>query len=284
MFRHKFLAIFLLLVIAMPANAEKTFRILVSNDDGIMSQGILELVRALNSVGSVTVCAPAENQSAMSHALLTDGPVLVDEVEREGKFFGYAVKGTPATSVKAGIVGGLVPEKPDLVVTGINEGFNIGRIVYVSGTFNAAQEGVLSGIPGIAVSIERGKDMDYRMAAEFTRDLVKSLKAKGFPKDVVINVNVPSCKRKELKGVAITRLSEFQYREQWLKRQTPWGKTYFWTMVKRPPAIPAKGSDFWAMDEHLISVTPVPLIGADPQSVSDLGRLDMSFDGKKMKE
>ncbi|HNW37014.1 MAG TPA: 5'/3'-nucleotidase SurE, partial [Candidatus Ozemobacteraceae bacterium] len=184
MFRRTFLTILLLLVFAMPTHADNTFRILVSDDDGIMSEGILELVRALESVGSVTVCAPAENQSAMAHALVTDGPIMVDEVEREGKFFGYAVKGTPATSVKAGIVGGLVPEKPDLVVSGINEGFNIGRIVYVSGTFNAAQEGVLSGIPGIAVSIERGKDMDYRMAAEFTRDLVKTLKEKGFPKDV----------------------------------------------------------------------------------------------------
>ncbi|HOY65972.1 MAG TPA: 5'/3'-nucleotidase SurE [Candidatus Ozemobacteraceae bacterium] len=278
-----FVALLLLVAFALPAQAEKPFRILVSDDDGIMSEGILELVKALEEVGSVTVCAPAENQSAMGHALTTDGPIQVEEVEREGKFFGYAIKGTPATSVKAGIIGGLVPETPDLVVSGINEGFNIGRIVYVSGTFNAAQEGVLSGIPGIAVSIERSKDMDYRMAAEFTRDLVNVLKMKGFPKDAVINVNVPACKREELKGVAVTHLSEFQYREQWVKRKTPWGKTYFWTSVKRPPSIPVEGSDYWAMEENYISVTPVPFIKGAPHAAKELTRLELTFDGKLMK-
>ena len=283
MSRSRWFVLLLLVALALPASAEKPFRILVSDDDGIMSEGILELVRALEEVGDVTVCAPADNQSAMGHALTTDGPILVEEVKREGKFFGYGIKGTPATSVKAGIAGGLVPGTPDLVVSGINEGFNIGRIVYVSGTFNAAQEGVLSGIPGIAVSIERGKDMDYRMAAEFTRDLVKSLKEKGFPKDIVLNVNVPACKREELKGVAVTHLSEFQYRETWLKRKTPWGKTYFWTSIKRPPSVPAEGSDFWAMEENYISVTPVPLVQNDKRELRDLSRLKLIFDGKPMK-
>lgn len=283
MSRSRWFVLLLLVALALPASAEKPFRILISDDDGIMSEGILELARALEDVGEVTVCAPSDNQSAMGHALTTDGPILIEEVKREGKFFGYGIKGTPATSVKAGIVGGLVPETPDLVVSGINEGFNIGRIVYVSGTFNAAQEGVLSGIPGIAVSIERGKDMNYRMAAEFTRDLVKVLKEKGFPKDIVLNVNVPACKREELKGVAVTHLSEFQYRETWLKRRTPWGKTYFWTSVKRPPSVPAEGSDFWAMEENYISVTPVPLIQNDRREMRDLSNLKLTFDGKPMK-
>lgn len=281
--RFRWIVLILLVALALPASAEKPFRILVSDDDGIMSEGILELVRALEEVGEVTVCAPSDNQSAMGHALTTEGPILVEEVKRDGKFFGYGIKGTPATSVKAGIIGGLVPEKPDLVVSGINEGFNIGRIVYVSGTFNAAQEGVLSGIPGIAVSIERSKDMDYRMAAEFTRDLVKLLKVKGFPKDIVLNVNVPACKREELKGVAVTHLSEFQYREQWLRRKTPWGKTYFWTSVKRPPSIPVEGSDYWAMEENYISVTPVPFIVDNRHAMRDLAHLGLTFDGKTMK-
>lgn len=283
MSRSRWFVLLLLVALALPASAEKPFRILISDDDGIMSEGIFELARALGEVGEVTVCAPADNQSAMGHALTTEGPILVEEVKREGKFFGYGIKGTPATSVKAGIVGGLVPETPDVVVSGINEGFNIGRIVYVSGTFNAAQEGVLSGIPGIAVSIERSKDMDYRMAAEFTRDLVKTFKEKGFPKDVVVNVNVPGCKRDELKGVAVTHLSEFQYRETWLKRKTPWGKTYFWTSVKRPPAVPAEGSDFWAIENNYISVTPVPLIKDAPQPMRVLSHLQLTFDGKPMK-
>ncbi len=283
MSRSRWFVLLLLVALALPASAEKPFRILVSDDDGIMSEGILELVRALEEVGEVTVCAPADNQSAMGHALTTDGPIQIEEVKREGKFFGYGINGTPATSVKAGIAGGLVPGAPDLVVSGINEGFNIGRVVYVSGTFNAAQEGVLSGIPGIAVSIERGKDMDYRMAAEFTRDLVKSLKEKGFPKDIVLNVNVPACKREELKGVAVTHLSEFQYRETWLKRKTPWGKTYFWTSIKRPPSIPVEGSDFWAMEENYISVTPVPLVQNDNRELRDLSRLKLTFDGNLMK-
>lgn len=283
MSRFRWFVLLLLVALALPASAEKPFRILVSDDDGIMSEGILELARALEDVGEVTVCAPAENQSAMAHALTTDGPIQVEEVKREGKFFGYGIKGTPATSVKAGIAGGLVPGTPDLVVSGINEGFNIGRIVYVSGTFNAAQEGVLSGIPGIAVSIVRGKDMDYRMAAEFTRDLVKTLKEKGFPKDIVINVNVPACKREDLKGVAVTHLSEFQYRESWLKRKTPWGKAYFWTSVKRPPAVPVEGSDFWAMENNYISVTPVPFIKDAAQTMRDLSHLKLTFDGKPLK-
>jgi 5'-nucleotidase len=174
-------------------------------------------------------------------------------------------------------------KKPDLVVSGINEGHNLGRIIYVSGTFNAAQEAVLNGVPGIALSLDRNKKaLDYTIGAEFARELVTQLRQKGFPHNAVINVNIPNCTREELKGVLLTTLSEYQYREIWSKRKTPWGQTYFWQMVRGPMKPGDVGSDQWAVENNYISVNPVPIDIENRASMQFLKNAKLKFQGRDM--
>lgn len=248
------------LVVILPVGAQDRPHILVVNDDGVNSEGILALVRALETFADVTVCAPMQNWSGIGHGLTIEGPIRVHEVKREGRFFGYGIEATPATCVMLG-VDKVCKKRPDLVVSGINEGGNLGRTVLVSGTFNAAQEAVLMGIPGIAVSLERSKTMDYSPGADFTVALIKALMKKGFPKDAVVNVNVPNGKMIDLAGWKLTRPSEFRYRQIWHQRKTPWGQPYYWSTIRKPPAVFAEDTDAGAVDRNLIAVTIVPVHG-----------------------
>lgn len=281
----RLLPLFLLamcLLLTGPVSADP-FRILVCNDDGVDSEGILALVKALEPIASVTVVAPDKNHSGAGHALTVDGPVLVKEVKREGRTF-YSINATPASCVKFAL-GVLLDKQPDLVVTGINEGHNLGRVVLVSGTFNAAQEAVLQGIPGIALSLLRskGKEMDYTPGAEFARVLVEALMKQGFPQDVVLNVNIPACSREELKGVALADLSDFQWKEVYLKRKTPWGQTYIWQTIRRPSRPALEGTDEWACDNNMIAVTPVSTAIETRIPMREFKKYKISFDGKTMK-
>ncbi len=248
------------LVLILPAGAQDRPHILVVNDDGVNSDGILALARALETFADVTVCAPMQNWSGIGHGLTIEGPIRVNEIKREGKFFGYGIEATPATCVMLG-VDKVCKKRPDLVVSGINEGGNLGQTVLVSGTFNAAQEAVLMGIPGIAVSLERSKTMDYTPGADFTAALVKALMKKGFPKDAVVNVNVPNGKMIDLAGWKLTRASEFRYRQIWHQRKTPWGQPYYWSTIRKPLAPFAEDTDAGAVDRKMIAVTIVPVIG-----------------------
>jgi len=261
--------------------AAEPFRILVSNDDGIDSEGILALVRELEKIAEVTVVAPMQNQSGAGNSITIKGPLIVNEIKREGKFFGYGIDCTPATCVNLGVEA-LMEKKPDLVVSGINEGFNIGLITWVSGTFGAARAAVLKGIPGIAVSLARGENMDYSIAAEFTRILVEKLRAQGFPREVVLNVNFPACSREQIKGIALTTSSNFQWKESWLRRKNPHGKTYFWGQIRKPVLPPEVGTDHWALNENLISVTPVPVSLDASGAKKFFSRFSLTFDGKEV--
>ena len=242
------------------AQAQERPLILVSNDDGIDSEGILALVRALESFADIVVCAPMKNHSGIGHGLTVEGPIRVNEIKREGKVFGHGIEATPATCVMLGL-DKIVTKRPDIVVSGINEGGNLGTTVLVSGTFNAAQEAVMNGIPAVAVSLERTKGMEYTPAADFTAALVKALMKKGFPKNAVVNVNVPGAKMIDLAGWKLTRLSDFRYRQIWHERKTPWGQPYYWSTIRKPLAAFSVETDAGAVDANLISVSIVPLIG-----------------------
>lgn len=270
------------LLTVVPVNADP-FRILICNDDSVNSEGIMALAKALEPIASVTVIAPAENHSGAGHALTVDGPAIVKEVKREGRKF-TSINATPASCVKFAL-GVLLDKKPDLVVTGINEGHNLGKVVWVSGTFNAAQEAVMQGVPGIAFSLLRskGKEMDYTPGAEFARSLVEALMKQGFPQDVVLNVNIPGCSREELKGVALTDLSDFQWKEVYLKRKTPWGQTYIWQTIRKPSRQAPEGTDEWATDNNMISITPVPVSLETKTPIREFRKYKISFDGKVMK-
>ena len=259
---------------------DKPFRILLVDDDGVEAEGIIAMKKALEGIGEVIVVAPQENKSGAGHSLTVQGPIQERKAYVDGKFFGNGLDATPASCVKVALA--YYAQDVDLVVSGINKGFNIGQVIYVSGTFGAAQEAVCHGIPGIAVSLERGKHMDFAMAADFVVDFIQKLRTKKLRRDIVYNINVPACTREELQGVAVTTLSDFQWREMWTRRKNPFGSNYFWGTIRRPLGTPPEGTDYWAIQNKMISVTPVPLISIPTKELTDLRRLHLEFQGKTM--
>jgi 5'-nucleotidase len=170
--------------------------ILISNDDGIQSEGIIALEEALRPVGEIFTVAPDRAQSSMSHALTLHRPLRVQEVAPRR----LAVNGTPSDCVKLALTG-LLPVRPNLVVSGINKGPNLGDDIIYSGTVSAAIEGALLTVPSIAVSLVTFRDFDFRAAAEFTAFLVSSIQQTGgIPPETLLNVNVPPLPKNELRG------------------------------------------------------------------------------------
>src|SRR5512147_770865 len=171
--------------------------ILVSNDDGVDAPGIYALVQELKKIGDVTVVAPDKQQSAVGHAITMNFPLRAKEVKKDGVFFGFAVEGTPADSVKLAVKA-LLKKKPDLLISGVNHGANTAISIIYSGTVSAATEGTILGIPSIAVSLTTYGPADFKVAAKFARKLAQMVIKKGLPEGTLLNVNVPPLMEKEI--------------------------------------------------------------------------------------
>ncbi len=249
------LAAVLLAATAPSAQAPaKPFRILVTNDDGIAAPGILALTLALQSLGDITVVAPAENQSGKGHSIITSDPILVDPAVVAGAAQAYAVTGPPATCVKVG-VRSLTSDRPDLVVSGINRGYNVGMVTYVSGTVGAAREAALLGIPAIAASLAV-EETNYGPAGEAVRRLAEMVRASGLDPGVLLNVNVPSGPAADFKGFQLTRQSASAGQERFEEQKSPGGRRVFWSVWKEPSG-DREGTDVWAVEHGYVSVTPL---------------------------
>src|SRR5262249_47898572 len=211
--------------------------ILVSNDDGIHSDGLRALADAVAAHGRVVVVAPDREQSAVSHALTLHRPLRIDELE-PGR---YTVDGTPTDCVNLGI-NAILRERPALVISGINKGANLGDDVTYSGTVSAAMEGTLLGVPSIAVSqIGRGP-YDFSIASTFTAELVARVLANPLPADTLLNVNVPQFQNGEQpRGVALTRLGKPRYRGAILQKGDPRGRKDHSNGRRRGGAVPRGG-------------------------------------------
>src|SRR5262245_19603443 len=171
------------------AATQHAYRILITNDDGVRAPGILAVAQALQSLGEITIAAPAENQSGKSHSIITSDPIFVDQVTLAGGLRAYSLVATPAGCVKVG-VRALMTNKPDLVVSGINRGYNLGMVTYVSGTVGAAREAALMGIPAIASSLAV-EETNYAAAAEIVRKVAEMVHQSGLEAGVLFNINVP---------------------------------------------------------------------------------------------
>ncbi len=231
-------------------------RILVSNDDGIDAPGIYALANELKKLGSVTVVAPDKQRSAVGHAITMNYPLRVSKFTKNGKFFGYAVEGTPADCVKLAI-SSLLPQKPDIVVSGVNHGSNTAINIIYSGTVSAATEGTVLGIPSIAVSLTTYGNPDFREAAKFSRKLASFILKKGLPKATLLNVNVPSVKGKDIRGVRVTRQGKTRWDDTFDVRLDPNNKEYYWLMGKLEVIDHAEDTDEIAVRNNYISVTPI---------------------------
>lgn len=234
-------------------------RILISNDDGIYAEGIGELRKAMEEIADeVYVVAPDRERSACGHGITVTRPLRAKvHTFKSGQAKGWLVDGTPADCVKLGLEA-IMENPPDLVVSGINLGPNLGSDVLYSGTVSAAVEAVINHVPAIAVSLAAWKDLDYQAAAKFMKELVPLVMANPLEEGVLLNVNVPN--DYDGKGVKITRLARRRYVECFDKRVDPRGNIYFW-MVGKPHNLDEDDpeTDVAAVDAGYISVTPMHL-------------------------
>lgn len=237
--------------------------ILISNDDGIDSKGIKALAMALKRVGDVIVVAPDREQSAVSHSLTLHRPL---RVERHGPN-AYAVDGTPTDCINIA-VNGILKKRPDLVVSGINKGGNLGDDVTYSGTVSAAMEGTLLGIPSFAISLVSRDNFDFKSAAGFAARLARFILRNKLPKDTLLNVNVPE--GSDIKGYRITRQGKRVYGDAVIEKIDPRGKKYYWIGGDILRCEGGKDSDFAAIDSKFISVTPVHLDLTNYASLEEL--------------
>jgi 5'/3'-nucleotidase len=226
--------------------------ILLSNDDGIHSEGLTALEESVRHVGDIYTVAPDRAQSSMSHALTLHRPLRVHELGTRR----LSVDGTPVDCVKLALTG-LLPVRPELVISGINKGPNLGDDIIYSGTVSAAIEGALLGIPAIAVSLVTFKDFDFRAAAEFTATLIQRIAERDIPPKTLLNVNVPPIPKRDLKGWRVTRMGKRHYSENIVERVDPRGVKYYWVGGDDLGFSNDDGTDCQTVHEGYISVTPL---------------------------
>ena len=229
--------------------------ILVSNDDGVHSEGIVALATALQGLGEVVVVAPDRERSAVSHSLTLHRPLRVEELGPSR----YAVDGTPTDCVNLA-VNGVLSRRPALVVSGINKGANLGDDVTYSGTVSAAMEGTLLGVPSLAISLVGRGAFRFEAAAAFAARLAAWVIEQGLPPDTLLNVNVPGPKDgRPIGGFALTRMGRRRYGDAIVEKVDPRGKKYYWIGGEELEFVDEEGTDFHAVSAGLISVTPIHL-------------------------
>lgn len=242
-------------------------RILVTNDDGIYSEGLLKLAEACRQIGEVIVVAPDREQSAASHALTLNRPLRMLEI-RENE---WIVDGTPTDCVNLAVLKLLRDRRPDLIVSGINFGPNLGDDVTYSGTISAAFEGALLNIPSIAFSALVGENFSFDRCAEFAGELVRIAFERHRDPRVILNVNFPVG---AFSGVRITRLGRRIYSEGVIERLDPRGRKYYWIGGDEPTWHPGEGTDFDSVQNGFVSITPLHLDLTHDQSIPTLRPLE----------
>ncbi len=248
-------------------------RLLLSNDDGISSDGLGALEEELAALGDVYVVAPDREQSAASHALTLYRPLRVQEMgERR-----WAVDGTPTDCVNLAVNGILRECRPDFVISGINRGSNLGDDITYSGTVSAAMEGTLLGIPAVAVSLAGRERFDFKPAATFVGELLRALGGRALPRNTLLNVNVPPLPRELIKGVRLTRMGKRRFDDAIVEKLDPRGKKYYWIGGGDPGFVEDEGTDFAAMALDMISITPIHLDLTNYSCFDELSKLKLDW-------
>ncbi len=235
--------------------------ILISNDDGIDSPGLLALTQAMQSVGEAAVFAPEHNWSAAGHTKTMHKPLRATRTTLADGTPAYAISGAPSDCVALALLG-ILPQKPDLVVSGINRGANLGHDLTYSGTVAAAMEGVIFGIPAIAFSLdtfERPDETVLRYCGDFAAHLARLVLQHGLPPNTLLNVNFPNVPPEKVAGVEITRQGQREYRDVLIERQDPRGRAYYWIGGEEPAGIAEAGTDIGALAQNRISINPIHL-------------------------
>jgi len=241
-------------------------QILISNDDGYLAPGIQILAQALGAIADVTVVAPDRNRSASSHSLTLTRPLRV--TDHKNGFL--SVDGTPSDCVHLAITGLMKDKSPDMVISGINDGANMGDDVLYSGTVAAATEGRFLGFPAIAVSMGAFNPKHFESAGIAVVKLVESLKNKPLKYDTILNVNVPDLPWDEIKGFKATRLGNRHKSEDVIIEQDPRGVDIYWVGPPGPEQDSGEGTDFYAVRSGFVSVTPLQIDLTRYESLDEL--------------
>ena len=229
-------------------------RILLSNDDGYFSPGIEHLARTLSSVADVTVVAPERDRSGSSKSLTLDRPL---SLKQSANGF-YYVNGTPTDCVHLAVTG-MLDQMPDMVVSGINNGANMGDDTIYSGTVAAATEGFLLGVPSLAVSLCSKAAAHYETAARVALDVVQMIQRQKIHEPLLLNVNVPDVPYEALRGIAVTRLGKRHKAESVVRTTTPRGETVYWVGAAGEAQDSGEGTDFNAVNHRQVSITPLQI-------------------------
>lgn len=245
--------------------------VLITNDDGVLAPALRRLREELAPLGRVTIVAPDRDQSATSHSLTLQRPFRIERHEEDV----YSVDGTPTDCVVTAFYG-LLDERPDLVVSGINHGPNMGEDVFYSGTVAAAIEGALQDVPSIAASLVTRQLTDFAEPARFVAGLARRLLDEGLPRRHLLNVNMPHRPWDELKGVQITRLGSRVYHDTLIRKVDPRGRDYYWIGGQDPEWEPAEGTDYQAVHDGWISVTPLRLDLTAESALAGLERWNLT--------
>jgi 5'-nucleotidase len=236
--------------------------ILVTNDDGVMAPGLLALVQAMRPLGKVSVLAPDRNWSASGHVKTLERPLRVKEVHLADGTSAFASDGAPSDCVALALLG-FITDPIDLVVSGVNPNLNIGHDVTYSGTVTAVMEAVIGGIPGIAFSLNSPPDhpdpIDYAPAGQVARRVAEAVIANCLPADTLLNVNIPYLPFDEIKAFRITRQGLRIYLDKLVPRLDPRGRPYYWIGGDAPTAVLEDGTDFEAISDGCVSITPLQL-------------------------
>ncbi len=251
--------------------------ILITNDDGIDSDALPPLSEALGTLGDVDVIVPERNWSGASHSITLFRPLRVRATKLRNGHAAFMTDGSPTDCVRLAVLG-FLKHRPDIVVSGINRGANMGDDITYSGTVAAAMEGLLSNIPSIAISIGAfGGDIDYGPSASFATLLARNILERGLAPDTLLNVNVPPLPRDQIARVEVTRLGKRTYRDQLVERLDPYGNPYYWVGGPAVSEEAEDGTDVAAMRAGKISVTPIALDLTNHALLEELARWDWGW-------
>ena len=254
-----FIAVLAAVLLLPPAGAQQPapYRILVSNDDGVRAPGIAAAAEALKAIGEVIVVAPADNQSGKGHSITIADPIFREDLQLPGGLKAIGLTATPASTVNVALRN-IVKPAPNLVVSGINRGYNLAYSAYLSGTVGAAREGAMHGVPAIAASLaEAAAPRDFGAAAQELLRVARRVKQYGLPSNTFLNVNIPATTAGGYKGVRVTTQAMLRGGEESFAEMThPSGRTIYWNVYREGVNAP-QGTDIWAVESGYVSVTPM---------------------------
>ncbi|MFP4085524.1 MAG: 5'/3'-nucleotidase SurE [Desulfobacteraceae bacterium] len=231
-------------------------KILLTNDDGIYAPGLHALYEALQPDHQTFIVAPESEMSAVGHAITLSTPIRVKEVNRGGVFYGYAVIGTPADCVKIACQE-LLDSPPDMVLSGVNLGANVGVNILYSGTVSAATEGAFLGIPSAAISLNTLKNPDFSFAARFSKTVIQYIRKIGLSDGSALNVNIPALPPHEIAGICLARQGTSRFEERFEKRNDPRGTVYYWLTGEKFIENGNPDNDSAALQKNMITITPI---------------------------